>query len=270
MVHSAWVLQWMAINCSERIHEEREVVNMPCIVLSLKSKNETVESLCMVNVHYRPPGQVENADDEYLFLHQLQQAWHLWTLVPLGDISSKKPVKEHRKPPRFFNYLCDEPKKKKLQRQWKQMSSIFMGPHMRYLTQLWGTRYNKDIDLPDCIQSRARKMVVEDWKEAERDGLVYLREELTTGRLSAAFQFLKEIYSKHGVRLFSKACSDIIRENGFRLKEDARNNCFTTSMVRHWNWLIAQRECRCSILRNASPSLEVFKAKYFGALGYLI
>lgn len=180
MAHSAWVLQWMAINCSERIHEEREVVNMPCIVLSLKNKNGKTESLCMGKCPLQvscSTGQDENADDEYLFLHQLQQAWHLWTLVLLGDIRSKKPVNELRKPPRFFNYLYDEMKKKKLQRQWKQLviplSSTFMGPHMKYLMQLWGSRYNKDIELLECIQGRARKMVwvVEHWKEAERDGL---------------------------------------------------------------------------------------------------
>lgn len=56
--------------------------------------------------------------------------------------------------------------------------------------------------------------------------------------LAAAFQFLKLIYSKHGVRLFSKACSDRTRGSGFRLKEgrlDVRNNYFTTSIVKHWN-----------------------------------
>lgn len=71
--------------------------------------------------------------------------------------------------------------------------------------------------------------------------------------LAAAFQFLNEIYSKHGVRLFSKACSDRIRGSGFRLKEvilDARNNYFTTSMVRDWNWLLKEGV--------DAPSLQLF------------
>lgn len=85
----------------------------------------------MAGVYYRLPGQDENADDEYLFL-QPRQAWLLWALVLLGDISSKKyrwqlqdnfliqvipkskkPVKEGRKPPWLFNYVSDELKSKK-------------------------------------------------------------------------------------------------------------------------------------------------------------
>lgn len=62
----------MAINCSGRICEEGELVNIPCIVLSLTNNSEKVESLCMAGVYYRLPGQDENADDEYLFLQPRQ------------------------------------------------------------------------------------------------------------------------------------------------------------------------------------------------------
>jgi len=56
--------------------------------------------------------------------------------------------------------------------------------------------------------------------------------------LILAFEYLKGAYEKDGDRLFSRACCDRTRGNGFKLKKDrfrlaTRNIFFTMRMVRH-------------------------------------
>ncbi|KAK4816920.1 hypothetical protein QYF61_024930 [Mycteria americana] len=79
----------------------------------------------------------------------------------------------------------------------------------------------------------------------------------TTLLRSAAFQYLKVAYRKAGEGLFTRACSDSTRGNGFKVKEgrfrlDIRKKFFTMRVVRHWNRL--PREAV------DASSLEVFKA----------
>jgi len=71
------------------------------------------------------------------------------------------------------------------------------------------------------------------------------------------FQYLKGAYKKDGDKLFSKACYDRTRGNGFKLKEgklrlDIRKKFLTVRVVQHWNRL--PREVV------AAPSLETLKA----------
>ena len=87
------------------------------------------------------------------------------------------------------------------------------------------------------------------------------------GDLMVAFQYLKGPYKKDGDRLFSRACSNSIRGNGFKLKEgrfrlDVRKKFFTVRVVGHWKRL--PREAV------AASSLELFKARLDGALSNLV
>ena len=73
-----------------------------------------------------------------------------------------------------------------------------------------------------------------------------------------AFQYLKGAYRKDGENLFSRACCDRTRSNGFKLREgrfrlDTRKKFFTLRVVKHWH-----RFPREAV---EAPSLETFKAR---------
>ena len=98
-------------------------------------------------------------------------------------------------------------------------------------------------------------------------GLFSLQKRRLQGDLIAAFQYLKGAYQKDGNRLFSRACCDRTRGNGFKLKEgrfrlDIMKKFFTMRVMKHWNRL--PREVV------DAPSLETFKVRLDGALSNLI
>jgi len=77
----------------------------------------------------------------------------------------------------------------------------------------------------------------------------------------------KVAYKKGGDNLFSRACCDRTRGNGFQLKEgrfrqDIRKKFFTMRVVKHWN--VLPREVV------DAPSLEMFKVRLDGALSNLV
>ncbi|KAK4817902.1 LOW QUALITY PROTEIN: hypothetical protein QYF61_002385 [Mycteria americana] len=79
--------------------------------------------------------------------------------------------------------------------------------------------------------------------------------------------YLKGAYKKAGEGLFTRACSDRTRGNGFKLKEGRfrlaiRKKFFTMRVVSHWSRL--PREAV------DAPSLELFKARLDGALSNLV
>ena len=98
-------------------------------------------------------------------------------------------------------------------------------------------------------------------------GLFSLEKRRLRGDLIVAFQYLKGAYGKDGEGLFTRECSDRMRDNGFKLKEgrfrlDVRKKFFPVRVVRHWNRL--PREAV------AAPSLAVFQARLDGALSNLV
>jgi len=92
-------------------------------------------------------------------------------------------------------------------------------------------------------------------------GLFSLQKKRPRGDLIAAFQYLKGACKKDRDRLFSKACCDRTRGNGFKLKEGKfrlgiTKKFFTMRVVRHWHRL--RREVV------AAPSLETFNTRLNG------
>jgi len=98
-------------------------------------------------------------------------------------------------------------------------------------------------------------------------GLFSLEKRRLRGDLIAAFQYAKGACKQAGERLFTRACSDRTRGNGFRLIEGRfrlviREKFFILRVVRHWHRL--PREAV------AAPSLAVLKARLDGALSNLV
>jgi len=94
-------------------------------------------------------------------------------------------------------------------------------------------------------------------------GLFSLEKSRLCGHLIA----VKGAYKKDGDNLFSKACCDRTRSNGFKLRKgrfrlDIRKKFFTVRVVRHWNRL--PREVV------DAPCLKSFKSMLDGALCNLI
>ena len=92
-------------------------------------------------------------------------------------------------------------------------------------------------------------------------------EEKAPGETLQQLPVPKGAYRKAGEGLFTRACSDRTRGNGFKLKEgrfrlDIRKKFFTVRVVRHWHRL--PREAV------GAPSLEVSKARLDGALSNLV
>jgi len=98
-------------------------------------------------------------------------------------------------------------------------------------------------------------------------GLFSLEKRRLQGDLLAAFQYLKGAYRKDGESIFSSACCDRTRSNGFELREDRyrlniRKTFFAMRVVKHWNRL--PREIV------EAPSLETFNASLHRALSNLV
>ncbi|KFQ38960.1 hypothetical protein N332_02700, partial [Mesitornis unicolor] len=134
-------------------------------------------------------------------------------------------------------------------------------PHLEYCVQFWGLKYKKDIELLEWVQRRTTKMIR--WLEhvpyedrLRELGLFSLEKRSLQGEFIAAFQFLKGSYRKAGEGLFTRAGSDRMRGNGFKLEEgrfrlDIRKNRLPREVV-------------------DAPSLKVFKVRLDKTLGNLV
>ena len=98
-------------------------------------------------------------------------------------------------------------------------------------------------------------------------GLLILRKRRLQGDLTATSQYLMGTLHNDVERLFTRACSDRTRGNGFKMKGSRfrlaiREEIFPCEGMRFWNRL--PREAV------DAPLLEVFKARLDGALNNLI
>jgi len=87
------------------------------------------------------------------------------------------------------------------------------------------------------------------------------------GRPYSSLSVPEGAYRKDGENIFSRACCDRTRGNGFKLKEgrsrlDIRKTFFMVRVVKHWNRLPREVE--------ESPSLEISKVRLDGALINLV
>ena len=99
-----------------------------------------------------------------------------------------------------------------------------MRSHLEYCIQMWSLQYRRDIDLLECIQRRATKIIrgLEHLSYEDRLrqlGLFTVEKRSLHQDLFVVFQFLKEGCKKEGDRLFSRTCCDRMGGNGFKLKE---------------------------------------------------
>jgi len=144
--------------------------------------------------------------------------------------------------------------------------STLVRPYLKYCVQLWSPQHRKDMELLEWVQRSDTKIGRGpehlSYEERLRHlGLFGPEKRRLQGDLIAALQYLQGACKKAAEGLFTRACRDRTRGNGFKLTEgrcrlDIRKKLFLTRVVGHWHRLPSEVMC--------APSLEVFKARLDG------
>ena len=82
---------------------------------------------------------------------------------------------------------------------------VLVRPHLEYCLQMWNSQYRRDMDLLECVQRRATKMIqgIEHLSYEDRLkelGLFRLERRRLQDEPSTAFQDLKGVFKKKGDR----------------------------------------------------------------------
>ncbi|TRZ23724.1 hypothetical protein HGM15179_003375, partial [Zosterops borbonicus] len=137
--------------------------------------------------------------------------------------------------------------------------SALVRPHLEYCVQDWEPQHKKDVEVLEQVQEGVLKLTTGlehiSYEDRLREmGQFSLEKRRVRGYLITVFQYLKGPCKRAKEGVFTTACGDRTREDGFKLKEvgfslDIREKVFTVRVVRLWNRL--PREVV------DSPSLEV-------------